>query len=162
MKGRFVAKKRADKELYERMRASGVRKKVARQLAELPRHVTSDSRAPKPVRDAIERLQAVVDELRGHAGLGEDSAPSRKPARRSASASRASARKPAGTRRGKASSGSTSARKPAGTRRSASASRASARKPAGTSGRSSASGATRTAASGSSGARRSARSRPKS
>jgi hypothetical protein len=130
-----VAKKRADKELYDRMRASGVRKKVARQLAELPRHVTNGSRAPKPVREAVERLQAVVEELRSHAG-GE--------------ARPKTVRKPARARRSPAANRSASARKTAGTRAKQSSS-ASARR------------TTRTPAkSRSAGARKAPRSRPKS
>jgi hypothetical protein len=129
-----VAKKRADKELYDRMRASGVRKKVARQLAELPRHVTNGKRAPKPVRDAVERLQTVVEELRGHADTGTRSTAARKAAR---------------TRRSQAASRSASARKSARTRAKQSSSASSGKAP-------------RTQTSRSTGARKTSRTRAKS
>lgn len=96
-----MAKAKQDRELYSRMRASGVRKKVARRLAELPSQVSGGKQAPKPMRDAVDRLEARVSELREHVGRGDRSA---------------SARKGARTRRAKAQSRSASARKGARSR----------------------------------------------
>ncbi|MBA2630932.1 MAG: hypothetical protein H0U84_07915 [Thermoleophilaceae bacterium] len=96
-----MAKATLDKELYSRMRDSGVRKKIARQLAELPEQVKGGKQAPKPLRDAIERLEATVSELRGHTSRGDRGAAARKAARtRSANAQKrsASARKGARSR----------------------------------------------------------------
>jgi hypothetical protein len=73
--------KKQEKKLYSRMRASGVRKKVARQLSELHGHATNRSKAPKPLRQAVGRLEKTVDELRGHVDRGDRSAAGRKAAR---------------------------------------------------------------------------------
>ena len=91
-----MAKGKRDQKLYSRMRASGVRKKVARQLAELPAQVRGGKRAPKPLREAVDRLETTVLQLREHARRGDRSA---------------SARKGARTRRAKAKSRGASARK---------------------------------------------------
>jgi hypothetical protein len=90
--------KTRDKKLYSRMRASGVRKKVARQLTELPAHAKGGKRPPKPLRDAVDRLEETVTELRGHIGRGDRKTAARKAARtRQAKAKRrsSSARKSA-------------------------------------------------------------------
>jgi hypothetical protein len=63
--------KTKDKKLYSKMRASGIRKKVARELTELPSHAKGGKRAPKPLREAVDRLEATVTELRGHIGRGD-------------------------------------------------------------------------------------------
>jgi hypothetical protein len=70
-----------DKTLYRRMRASGVRKKVARELTELPAQVKDGKRAPKSLRDAVDRLETTVTELREHVGRGERQTAARKAAR---------------------------------------------------------------------------------
>ena len=54
--------------------------KIARQLSELPGHVSS-GRAPKPLRDAVDRLEAVVVELKDHSRRGDRKAAARKAAR---------------------------------------------------------------------------------
>lgn len=96
-----MGKMKRDKQLYSRMRASGVRKKVARQLAELPARVSGGKPAPKPLREAIERLAATASELNEHAKRGDRGA---------------SARKAARTRRANAQSRSASGRKAARSR----------------------------------------------
>jgi hypothetical protein len=59
-----MAKTKQNKRLYSRMRASGVRKKIARQLSELPGHASRGRKAPKPLREAVDRLEAAVVELK--------------------------------------------------------------------------------------------------
>ena len=73
--------KTKDKKLYSQMRASGVRKKIARQLTELTAHSNSGKRAPKPLREAVDRLDATVTELRGHIRRGDRKTAARKAAR---------------------------------------------------------------------------------
>lgn len=87
---------KADEKLYSRMRDGGIRKKVARQLAELPGHVSGKGRAPKPVREAVDRLEAAVADVRGHTSRSDR---------------KASARKAAWTRKANAKKRSASARK---------------------------------------------------
>jgi hypothetical protein len=91
-----MAKTKQNKRLYGRMRASGVRKKVARRLSELPGHSSRGKKAPKPLREAVDRLEAAVGELKDHSGRGKR---------------KAAARKAAKTRRSKAESRSRAARK---------------------------------------------------
>jgi hypothetical protein len=91
-----MAKAKQNKKLYTRMRESGVRKKIARQLSELPGHASGGKRAPKPLRQAVDRLEATVVELKDHARRGNR---------------KAAARKAAKTRRGKADSRSRAARR---------------------------------------------------
>ena len=84
-----MANRKQNKKLYARLRENGVRKKVARQLTEL----TSDLRggrkkAPKPMREAVDRLEATVQELRAHVGHGDRKAAARKAARTRAANSR--------------------------------------------------------------------------
>ncbi len=91
-----MAKAKRDQKLYSRMRRDGIRKSVARQLSELPGQVRGGKRAPKPLREAVERLEGAVSELRGHTGSGDRSAAARKAAktrRAKAESRRASARK---------------------------------------------------------------------
>ena len=86
-----MAKTKANKKLYGRMRDSGVRKKVAKELANLPAIGSDGKRAPKPVREAVERLDSVVSELKKHSRRGERKAAARKGARtRKAKAARRS------------------------------------------------------------------------
>lgn len=96
-----MTKTKQDKKLYGRMRESGVRKKVARELSELPAHVSAGKQAPKPLRDAVERLETAVSELRDHASRGDRQAAARKGAR---------------TRKGKSQARSAAARKGVRTR----------------------------------------------
>ena len=98
-----MAKTTQDKKLYKRMRASGVRKKTARQLSELPGHV-SGGRAPKPLRDAVDRLEAAVVELKDHSRRGDRKAAARKAARtrRAKAKSRSGAARKGARRRAKA------------------------------------------------------------
>jgi hypothetical protein len=96
-----VAKRKIDKKLYQRIRASGVRKRVARELSQLPVIGSGGKRPRKATRRAVERLQGVVAELQGHAGRGDRKATARKAARtraKKAEGRRASARKGAKTR----------------------------------------------------------------
>ena len=94
-----MAKTKQDKKLYSRMRAGGVRKKTARQLAELPAHVSGGTRAPKALRDAVDRLEATVKELKEHSRQGDRRAAARKAARtRQAQAKRRSAAARTGAR----------------------------------------------------------------
>jgi len=92
--------KTKDKKLYERMRASGVRKKVARRLTELPRHAKDGRRAVKPLREAVDRLESTVAELRGHVDRADRKTAARKAARtRRANAKKRSASAKKGARR---------------------------------------------------------------
>jgi hypothetical protein len=94
-----MAKISGDKKLYQRMRASGVRKSVARELARLPGLNSDDRQAPKAMHEAVERLDKIVSELRGHAVRGQRKATARTTARTRGSAQtrRGATRKTAGT-----------------------------------------------------------------
>jgi hypothetical protein len=112
-----MAKTKRDKKLHDKMRDRGIRKSVAKDLSELPAHVSGGKQAPKPLRDAVERLEGLVQELKGHIDSGDRQTAARKGARtrsQNAASRSASARKGARTR-AKA-SGSTG-----GSKRSASA-----------------------------------------
>lgn len=76
-----MAKTKQDRKLYSRMRASGVRKRVARELTQLPSSSKGGKRVPKPMRDAVKRLERTVSELRDHVGSGDRKAAARKAAR---------------------------------------------------------------------------------
>jgi hypothetical protein len=76
-----MAKVKGSKKLYGRMRESGVRKKVARELATLPNIGSNGKRAPKSLRDAVDRLESVASELKKHARRGDRKAAARKAAR---------------------------------------------------------------------------------
>ena len=76
-----MAKVKTDKKLYARMRAHGLRKKVARQLSELPSHVSNGKKAPKPVRETVDLLDTITKEVKGHTRTGERKAAARKAAR---------------------------------------------------------------------------------
>jgi hypothetical protein len=73
--------KSSEKKLYSRMRANGIRKKVARDLSELSTHSKNGKRAPKPLRETVDRLEDTVSELRDHVRRGERKTAGRKAAR---------------------------------------------------------------------------------
>ena len=66
-----MAKTKQDKQLYSSMRERGLRKRVARELSELPAHVAGGKPAPKPLREAVDRLEGLVRELKRHTDGGE-------------------------------------------------------------------------------------------
>ena len=76
-----MAKTKQDKKLYARMRASGVRKKVAREFTQLSSSGKNRRRRRSPMREAVERLERTVSELREHVGRGDRKAAARKAAR---------------------------------------------------------------------------------
>jgi hypothetical protein len=75
-----MAKDKRQKKLYTKLRDNGVRKRAAKELSQLPGQV-SKGRAPKPVREAVDRLESVVDELRAHTMKGDRRTAARKAAR---------------------------------------------------------------------------------
>jgi hypothetical protein len=87
-KGLAVANRKQNKKLYARLRENGLRKKVARQLTELSSHVGGGKKPRKPMREAVDRLEATVQELRAHVGHGDRQAAARKGARTRAANSR--------------------------------------------------------------------------
>ena len=99
----MAAKTKQDKKLYNRMRASGVRKKVARELTDLPSHLRRGKQPPKPLRHAVERLEATVSELREHVGRSDRKAAGRKAprTRKAKKAKRAAAARKGARRRTK-------------------------------------------------------------
>jgi hypothetical protein len=92
---------RLDSQLYKSIRAQGVRKRVARTVAEAAGK--ADSRTPKALRDAAKNLRAVASDLEDRATGG--------PAKR-----KEAAKKAARTRKRKATQRSTAAKKAAKTR----------------------------------------------
>lgn len=130
-----MSKIKQDKKLYGKLRDHGIRKSVARDLSELPAHVSGGKQAPKPLSDAVDRLEGLVQELKSHIESGERKTAARKGARtRSQNAAGRSASAGKGARtRAKASSGSTgsarsgSASKPRTTAKRTSASAAKPR-----------------------------------
>lgn len=119
-----MAKTKQDKKLYSKMRDNGIRKRVAKELSKLPAHVSGGKQAPKPLRDAIERLEGLVKELKGHTDSGDRQTAARKAVqtRKQNAASRsASARKAARTRAKSGTSSGSGARSGAPKRTSASA-----------------------------------------
>lgn len=76
-----MAKIKQDKKLYSKMRDHGVRKRVARELSELPAHVSDGKGAPKPLREAVDRLEGLVQEVRSHIDSGDRKRAARKAAR---------------------------------------------------------------------------------
>jgi hypothetical protein len=115
-----MAKTKRDQDLYSKMRDHGLRKSVARQLSELPAHVSNGGQAPKPLREAVERLEALVEELKRHTGRADRQAAARRVAstRSQNAASRSSAARKAARTRAEASG---RGRAPASTERSSSA-----------------------------------------
>lgn len=92
---------RLDEELYRRVRESGVRKRVARAVAEAAGK--ADSKTPKALNEAAKSLRSIAGELEDRARGG--------PAKR-----KAAAQKAARTRKAKAAKRSTAAKKAARTR----------------------------------------------
>jgi len=72
-----MAKKTGNKKLYNRMRASGVRKRLARELSALPGIGSDGKRAPKPIRDALSQLQLAFVRIGGQSEAPEASAQGR-------------------------------------------------------------------------------------
>jgi hypothetical protein len=77
-----------NKKLYSRMRDNGVRKRVAKQLTELTARVNGGKKPPKPMREAVDRLEATVAELRSHVSRSDRKTAGRKAARTRAANSR--------------------------------------------------------------------------
>jgi peptidoglycan hydrolase CwlO-like protein len=115
-----MAKTKRDQDLYSKMRYHGLRKSVARQLSELPAHVSNGKQAPKPLRDAVDRLEGLVEELKRHTGRGDRQAAARKAVRtrKENAASRSSAARKAARTRAEASG---RGRAPGSTKRTSSA-----------------------------------------
>ena len=105
-----MAKTKRDPELYTKMRDHGLRKRVARELSELPAHASDGKQAPKPLREAVERLDELVQELKRHIESGTRKTAARKAARtrsdkaagRSAAARKAARTRVQGARAGRA------------------------------------------------------------
>ena len=96
-----MAKTKRDPDLYSKMRDHGLRKSVARQLSELPALVSDGKQAPKPLREAVERLEGLVGELKRHTTSGDRKTAARKAARtrsQNAASRSSAARKAARTR----------------------------------------------------------------
>ncbi len=104
---------RLDKELYNRVRDSGVRKRVARTVAEAA--AKADSRTPKALNDAARSLRSVAAELEDRARGG--------PAKR-----KRTAQKAVRTRKAKAAERSRAAKKGAKTRAKSTKTRAKSTK----------------------------------
>src|SRR4051812_36443709 len=96
-----MATKSKQDELFEMLRARGLRKRVARTLSDAT--ATANGRTPKVVKDALGDLKSIASELEDRAKGG--------PAKR-----KAAAQKAARTRKRKASARSAAARKGAKTR----------------------------------------------
>jgi len=96
-----MAKTKSDKKLYDNLRASGVRKKVAKQVSEaLPK---SGSSKTQPARQAAAKLSSAADEIKDRVSGG--------PTKRSEAAKKA-----VRTRRAKAAKRSAASKKGARTR----------------------------------------------
>lgn len=91
-----MAKQKRDQDLFDRLRANGLRKRVAGMLADQPGK--GASRAPRPARDAVANLRSMLSELEDRVQGG--------PAKR-----KAAAKKAARTRKAKAAKRSASAKK---------------------------------------------------
>jgi hypothetical protein len=102
-----MAKKSAADELADRLHVSGIRRKVAQQVATGVNTARGGRKAPKGVQHVIDQLKAVTAELEDRATGG--------PAKRSAAAKKAAA-----TRKRKANARSAAAKKAARTRAKAS------------------------------------------
>ena len=76
-----MAKAKGSEKLYSRMRAAGVRKRVAKELTELRKHSKQGKRVPKRLRAAVDQLEQTVTELNEHVRRGDRSASGRKAAR---------------------------------------------------------------------------------
>lgn len=85
-----MAKQTIDRELFDRLRARGLRKNVARMVAEAA--PTRNGKAPKAVQRTVKDLRSLLEDLEDRAKGG--------PARRSAAAQKAArTRKRAATKR---------------------------------------------------------------
>ena len=95
--------KTKDKKMYNRLRSSGLRKKVARELTALPGQAGS-GKAPKRLSEAVDRLDASVSELRSHIGSRDRSSAAKKAAqtRRAKAKRRTAAAKKGARKRAKA------------------------------------------------------------
>jgi hypothetical protein len=98
-----MAKKSAHEDLIDRLRATGLRRKVAEGVADGLSRVRPGRKPPKSVRGVVDNLRAAASELEDRAKGG--------PARRSAAAKKAAA-----TRKRNAAKRSTAAKKAARTR----------------------------------------------
>ena len=95
-----MAKAKSNKKLYTRLRANGVRKKVAKQLTDLPRQAKRGKSAIAPLREAVDRLEGTVLELRNHVDRADRKTAGRKAARtRRANAKKRSAAAKKGARK---------------------------------------------------------------
>jgi hypothetical protein len=101
-----MARKSRQEELFDRLRAGGLRKRVARSLAEAT--AKANGRTPKAVRGVADDLKSLARELEDRATGG--------PAKR-----KAAAKKAAATRKRKAAKRSAAAKKAAKTRAKAKA-----------------------------------------
>jgi hypothetical protein len=130
-----MAKSKRDKKLYGKLRDHGLRKSVARELSELPARVSNDKQAPKSLRESVERLEGIVQELKSHTTRGERQTAARRAARtrsqkaqdRSAAARKAARTRAAGSTRSRSGASATKSRTTAsrsGSRAGASASKA--------------------------------------
>jgi hypothetical protein len=99
----LMAKKSGREELVDRLRATGLRRKVAESVADGLSRVRPGRKPPKKVRGVLQNLKAMTSELEDRATGG--------PARRSAAAKKAAA-----TRKRNAAKRSTAAKKGARTR----------------------------------------------
>lgn len=98
-----MAKATLDKDLFDRMRATGLRKKAARVIAESAARVDARRKPPKGARKTIADLKGLVEEIEDRATGG--------PAKR-----KAAGRKASRTRQHKAQQRSQAAKKAARTR----------------------------------------------
>lgn len=98
-----MAKTKLDQELFDRMRATGLRRRAARVIAESAARVDARRKPPKAARKAIADLKGLVEEIEDRATGG--------PTKR-----KAAARKAARTRQSKAEKRSAAAKKGARTR----------------------------------------------
>jgi hypothetical protein len=96
-----MAKTKRDEDLFDRLRSTGVRKRVANVIAE--GSAKGSRKAPKPAREAVAGLRDLVGELEDRVQGG--------PAKR-----KAAAKKAARTRKAKAAKRSASAKKAARSR----------------------------------------------
>jgi len=96
-----MAKTKRDQDLFDRLRSTGVRKRVANVIAE--RSAKGSRKAPKPAREAVANLRNLVGELEDRVQGG--------PAKR-----KAAAKKAARTRKAKAARRSAAAKKAARSR----------------------------------------------
>jgi hypothetical protein len=121
-----MARSKQEQELFDMLRARGLRKRVARTFAEAASR--ADGSVPKPVRDALGDLRSAVSELESRVtgrsgGSSRSTASSRSSASSGSSGSSTSskrseaAKKAAQTRKRNASKRSSAAKKAAETRR---------------------------------------------